>query len=363
MKKFCVFCGERPKDKNKEHVLPRWLIALTGDPKRIAGFGPDFLKRSARRFAFDELTFPACAECNADFAVLEGGAEQVVRKLLGHQAVPPDELMLLLDWLDKVRVGMWLGYFYLDKNMAGIEPRFHIIQRLGLYDRMVGIINVEKWSQGLRFVGPVSRFFQLSPTCFGLGINDLFLVSASGISLCSRRLGLPYLQPVGIRADGQVEVSLNRGFERMRYPVERSASLPDAVLIYQPVFGQFLKSDIGREYLTSEWVKKHTPDHERGLGRLFLQRDGSVRAMSDNATLHWLPSKSWKPWELVGRLNPYVYRRLRRDFEDGLALYASNKVRKSQRSLASMARRIDDSILKRIREEADRIRRADLDAF
>src|SRR6516225_4462315 len=154
MEKFCVFCGQRPKDKNKEHVLPRWLIVLTGDPKRIAGFGPDFLNKRAREFAFDELTFPACSKCNADFAALENGAEQVVRKLLAHQAVVPYELTLLLDWLDKVRVGMWLGYLYLDKNMVGIEPKFHIIQRLGLYDRMVGIIRVEKLSQGLRFIGP-----------------------------------------------------------------------------------------------------------------------------------------------------------------------------------------------------------------
>jgi len=85
--------------------------------------------------------------------------------------------------------------------------------------------------------------------------------------------------------------------------------------------------------------------------------------MGDNASLDWLPSKSWNPWELVGRLNPYVYGRLRKDFEDGLGLYASSKDRKSQRSPASMARRMDDAILKRIREEADKMKRAELEAF
>ena len=27
MAKYCVFCGNKPQDKNKEHIIPRWLIA------------------------------------------------------------------------------------------------------------------------------------------------------------------------------------------------------------------------------------------------------------------------------------------------------------------------------------------------
>lgn len=359
MEKFCVFCGNRPRDKNREHVLPRWLIALTGAPNRIAHFGPDFQNKRIRKFAFDELTFPACSECNSAFAVLEKGAEQVVRRLLAQQATNADDLMLFLDWIDKVRVGMWLGYFYLDKNFAGIEPSFHIIQRLGLYDRMVSVVRLEEWVQGLRFVGTSSRFYQLSPTCFGLGINDLYFVSASGMSLCSQRLGFPYLQPVRIREDHRMEVSFNRGSERIRYPVERSGSLPDAVSIYQPVFKLFLKSENTRELLSSEWVKKHTGDRERGLGKLFLQRDGKVQSLGDAAYLDWLPSESWKPWHVVGRIPPYVFGRLRRDFERAIALYASSEDRRKQRIQANMARMLDNAMLKKIGEEAEEIRRAE----
>jgi hypothetical protein len=32
--KRCIFCGNPPSAKNKEHVVPKWLIELTGDPKR-----------------------------------------------------------------------------------------------------------------------------------------------------------------------------------------------------------------------------------------------------------------------------------------------------------------------------------------
>lgn len=70
---FCVFCGERPVSKNREHVIPQWLIAMTGDPNREVTIGLDLnstpLKR--RRFAFKSFTFPACEQCNERFSGLE----------------------------------------------------------------------------------------------------------------------------------------------------------------------------------------------------------------------------------------------------------------------------------------------------
>ncbi len=34
MAKFCIFCGNPPKDKNAEHVIPQWLINITGKRSR-----------------------------------------------------------------------------------------------------------------------------------------------------------------------------------------------------------------------------------------------------------------------------------------------------------------------------------------
>jgi hypothetical protein len=269
--------------------------------------------------------------------------------------------MLFLDWLDKVRIGLWLGYFYLEKNFVGIEPRFHIIQRLGLYDRMVGVVRLEGSPQGLRFVGPGLRFYQLTPTCFGLGINDLYFLNASGMSLCSQRLGFPYMQPIHIREDHQMEVSLHPGSERIRYPVERTGFLPDAVWIYQPVFAEFLKSEDWREHLTSEWMKSYTADHERGLGKLFLQRDGAVQPLGGDVCLQWFPSKGWKPWQVVSRIPRYIYERLRSDFERAIGLYVSGDDRKKQRLQASMARRLDTALLKNTGRAAKEMKDADLD--
>ena len=66
MEKVCIFCGERPASKNLEHVLPQWLIKLTGHPKRMAKFGydKDFEKGGVvkRSFAFNAFKFPSCKE-------------------------------------------------------------------------------------------------------------------------------------------------------------------------------------------------------------------------------------------------------------------------------------------------------------
>jgi hypothetical protein len=313
MDKFCIFCGNPPKEKNREHVLPRWLIALTGAPKRIGNFGIDFTKEKigVRQFSFDSLTFPACYDCNSAFSILEAAVEKVVRKLLSHEAVSTPDLMLFLDWLDKVRVGMWLAFFYLDKNVAGINPTFHIIQRLGMYDRMVGIVRLEDSTPRLIFSGTDSKFYQFSPTCIGLGINGLYFISASGMSLCSQRLGFPYLRAESIREeDHKVVISREAGSGRAMYPVERIPYPHGITRVYQPIFKMFLDADDAEQYLANDWVRKHTADFERGFGKLFFQGNGSVRVYPDGASLDWLPIYTYKTWELVNLLPAYVYSEL-----------------------------------------------------
>jgi hypothetical protein len=362
MDKFCVFCGNPPKEKNKEHVLPRWLIALTGDSKRIGNFGIDFTKKEfgVRQFSFDSLTFPACADCNSAFAILEAAAEQVVRKLLSHQPISTFDLMLFLDWLDKVRVGMWLGFLYLDKNLAGIAPRFHIIQRLGLYDRMVGIVRLEDSTPRLTFSGTDSKFYQFAPTCIGLGISDFYFINASGISLCSQRLGFPYLRPESIREkDHKMLISREAGSGRVMHPVERIPHPRGMTLIYQPVFKMFLEPDDAAEYLANDWVRKHTADFVRGFGKLFFQRNGSVHIYPNEASLDWLPTRVWKTWELVKHLPAHIYGRLRRDFEGAIGLYSSKEDRKHLRKQATMARMVDNAMLKIINERAEQLRAQD----
>ena len=228
MAKTCIFCGQRPESKTKEHVIPKWLIAMTGDPKRQVSFGTyNINKKPPTKLAFDQLTFPACEQCNREFSDLEGGARNVTERLLEKVPLASTDFNCLLDWLDKVRTGMWLGLLWLDGNPWGINPKFHISSRLRLHDRSVGVGWIEGRHPGINLVGPESPCFGLLPTTMCIFINELALFNSSTIGLCSRRLGFPFLrhQDSSIRNEGLMEASLEPGFERVIRPIERMGLL------------------------------------------------------------------------------------------------------------------------------------------
>jgi hypothetical protein len=84
-----VFCGLPPTEKTKEHVIPQWLLALTGDPNRTVTFGYNFRAKgkapAINEFAFDQFQFPACARCNGTAgAELEDRAQGVLGQLLSR---------------------------------------------------------------------------------------------------------------------------------------------------------------------------------------------------------------------------------------------------------------------------------------
>lgn len=62
MKIKCLFCGEDPEAKNKEHVLPQWLLKLTGDPSRTVPIAVDYKNGDVKKFSFSKLTVPSCSD-------------------------------------------------------------------------------------------------------------------------------------------------------------------------------------------------------------------------------------------------------------------------------------------------------------
>jgi hypothetical protein len=112
LRQACVFCGENPQSKNKEHILPQWLLRLTGDPNREALLGADFQhyirtgELKQRKFAFSSFCFPACESCNTFYAKLEARVKPVIIKTINNQDLEFSEIIDLLDWFDKVRIGL-----------------------------------------------------------------------------------------------------------------------------------------------------------------------------------------------------------------------------------------------------------------
>lgn len=195
---------------------------MTGDPKRQVSFGTyNVNDKPPTVLAFDQLTFPACEKCNSDFSSLEERAKTVIERLLGRESLTCIEFNWLLDWLDKVRTGMWLGLLWLDGNPWGIAPKFHISSRLRLHDRSVGIGFIDGRQPGINLVGPESPCFGLVPTTLCIFINHLALFSSSTLGLCSRRLGFPFPARFSMLSNGFLEAWLAPGLERIIKPVER----------------------------------------------------------------------------------------------------------------------------------------------
>ncbi|MBQ8041729.1 MAG: hypothetical protein IJ273_00175, partial [Alphaproteobacteria bacterium] len=65
MAKFCVFCGNPPENKNAEHIIPQWLIEMTGNKSRQCHLGPITPNGSIE---FGAFKFPACERCNSEFS-------------------------------------------------------------------------------------------------------------------------------------------------------------------------------------------------------------------------------------------------------------------------------------------------------
>lgn len=184
----CVFCGVRPESKTKEHVIPLWLIELTGERNRNIRFGS-----TDKSFAFDQFVFPACDECNNEYSKLEGYVKPVILKVLEGKGIIDKEAELLLDWFDKVRIGLWLGGLMLFKNPTEIDPHYYISsrERLKGRDRLLYIGRAEAPGKALQFHSIDDPVFWHVP-CFGfLYINGIQFVNVSFFGICGAAMGLP----------------------------------------------------------------------------------------------------------------------------------------------------------------------------
>lgn len=232
--KICLFCGNPPEAKNLEHPLPRWLLELTGDPNRVVNFGFDYRTGNVIKFAFDQFRFPACGACNLRWSQFEEKAKRVVQAICNKAPVSAEDYVLLLDWLDKVRIGVWLGYRYL--LQTPVSPNFTIEGRLGMKDRMVAVYPIGDHQRGLNAHGAETPLFQSKPSVFALRINNIMLLNASWDWMCSRACGYPYPRSIEIDAEppGLMHVGAFRRRREVLHPICSNIIKP-VVLLFQPV--------------------------------------------------------------------------------------------------------------------------------
>lgn len=192
--KFCVFCGNPPSAKNKEHIIPKWLIEITNSKEINAGYDFTSEKEPGERIMNAlSFTFPACTSCNTKMKKLEDQAAPVIIKLLNFETyLSETETINLLDWFDKIRIGLWLAFHYLDSAQYKYGPHFHISSRIGKKDRVLGFFYIDKIKSGYNFYNAQSPIFKIFPSWLGFRILNIFFITGSYDFLLSKNTGYPY---------------------------------------------------------------------------------------------------------------------------------------------------------------------------
>jgi hypothetical protein len=289
--RFCVFCGNPPEKKNREHILPQWLLELTGDPKRVVNFGTNY--KNGRTIRFDWLNFcvPACESCNTEYSDLEDRAKSYVLRLTAREALSSIEYSDFLDWLDKVRIGIWVAYHFIQGNPTHIEPSFHIKTRIAQKDRMVAIYPIAGDGIGLNAFGVESLVFHSQPSCFALRVNNLLILNMSADYLISARCGFPFPKSRYTTLDGDnpylMHMSDFQITRRVKHPLLRSAIAKPSIHLYQPIMqkssdGRFQSGFLGDYNSFDSYLAHHTmPPNPSGKGILYFQHQDSVEPIID----------------------------------------------------------------------------------
>ncbi|QXP74693.1 hypothetical protein H0I31_00840 [Tenacibaculum sp. AHE15PA] len=267
MSKFCVFCGEKPDKKTKEHIIPQWLIRLTGDPNRTISLGVNFnhifetgdVDLNIRHFSFNSFQFPACSSCNNEYSELETNSSFVIKKILAGDYINNNEINTLLDWFDKVRIGLWLGSITLDKIKNDVNPKFYINNRIGQKDRALYVYKLSKASDGINFHGFNTPAFQFAPCVYGLRINNYFFINYSKDFLISENLGFPYFEYFDIDEDSRADVfNPKKGNNKITTPIINTNFIKPSFTFYQAIIdsenlpqdfiNNYVKSNMSDEY-------------------------------------------------------------------------------------------------------------------
>lgn len=287
--KTCIFCGERPESKNKEHVIPQWLIKMTGDPNRQINLGADmrrFSKTGEKKlmiYSFSAFTFPACEICNNEFSKLENQAKESIEKIFAKDYLSTSEINILLDWFDKVRIGLWLGGLKLEDTEEDISPAFYIKQRMGNRDRALFVYEMEETvKNGINMVGTSTPGFQYMPSCFALRINNLYFYNISFDFLLAYRIGFPYPDHFAVSSEDERLYSLTYtvGTGKLKLPLLDFNLLQPGISIYQPIIASETTEEDYQTFFMNDYVQKRLLYKSRGA--IFFEEMGELVMLGED---------------------------------------------------------------------------------
>jgi hypothetical protein len=235
----CVFCGTAvgKAARSREYIIPMWLLRATGDPHRKIKIDSDPVTGADIVRPASTFHFPACEKCNETYGrKLETQAKRAVEALFAGRSLAVSQCYWLLDWLDKVRVGLWLGYNMLHKEE--FAPKFRIDQRIGIKDR-IAIISVDPndATKGFGFGGLDNQIFRTSQAGMFFRINNIRILSLSFDGLISRFAGMPFPEKMLALSDDPDRLMAIMG--RTDYKIKQNwkeFQIPGATVIAQASF-------------------------------------------------------------------------------------------------------------------------------
>ena len=254
----CVFCGKEIIDKTKEHIIPKWLIKLTGDEKREITLGYKYWddSRLEMKIPFNTLTIGSCAECNKIDSKLENESKGIIENIVNNNTILYSNINVLCNFFDKLRIGMWLYYNKVSHNMANIVPHFSINNRINRFDRILGIYRINK-NEGMRFTGVNTLAFQLCPSVACFTIKNYIFLTFSYSFLLAYRFGFPYPknETISIDKNDVMYCDMMPGTNKVKEPLLRREMVHHGVEIYQPVIPSFFSSAVMSEFYDNLYIK------------------------------------------------------------------------------------------------------------
>jgi hypothetical protein len=282
MGKKCIFCGKKPDNKTNEHIIPKWLIKSTGKSNRNAFLG----KKDGKDIVFPymKFVFPACKNCNNKYSDLEGSVKSAVDKIQEEKPITHSEFDKLLDWMDKIRIGLWIGRHQLHRS--DYAHNFFINQRIGKKDRSLILYKIDDLEKGIGIIGTETNIFLNYPSCFGLIINNLMIFNISSDFLLGKGLGFPFPKEIGVDSNGNYGFDkLNMGLSKISSPIITGKIMLPAIKIYQAILSS-----------PSLEIKKPTYGKRRKffLNNSLLYKNGIVKSrifvsndFEDNSHKYW----------------------------------------------------------------------------
>ena len=105
--KSCIFCGASfaGQKRNFEHIIPAWLVQEADLRNRDMQVE---LPGISRRVGMSRIGLKVCKSCNDADSDLEARAKNAYLATTAGEDLSDAQMGAMLDWLDKVRIGLWL---------------------------------------------------------------------------------------------------------------------------------------------------------------------------------------------------------------------------------------------------------------